>query len=146
MSAVHVHRVTVRFGDCDPAGILYYPRFFDLFHQAMETWFDEALGVPYRTVLMEWKRGVPTARAECDYRAPVRFGETVRVELRVEHLGTSSIRFGYLVVGPDDALRAEGRTACVFVDLDPASPTWMRPVPWPDSLRAAMRADGAFIR
>lgn len=129
-------QVPIRFGDCDPAGILYYPRYFDLFHQAMEAWFDGALGLPYATFLNEHRLGLPAVHAQADYRAPTTFGETVRVELRVRSLGSSSIRFGYRVLGPDGGERVVGETVCAVLDLDPASPTARRAVPIPGDLRA----------
>lgn len=127
--------VPIRFGDCDPAGILYYPRYFDLFHQAMEAWFDGALGLPYATFLNEHRLGLPAVHATANYRAPSTFGEMVTVELRVLALGTTSIRFGYRVLGPDQAERASGETVCVVLDLDPSSPTARCAVPIPSDLR-----------
>ena len=44
------HTVRARFGACDPVGIVYFPRYFDWFHQAMEAWFDDALVESYSMV------------------------------------------------------------------------------------------------
>lgn len=135
-AAVFSLPVPIRFGDCDPAGILYYPRYFDLFHQAMEAWFDGPLGLPYARFLLDDRLGLPTVAAEAQYRAPCTFGETVGVELSVEKLGKSSIIFAYRVVGPDASERAVGRVTCVVMDLDPGRPTYRRAVPIPSGLRA----------
>ena len=68
MSQVHVYRLRVKFGDCDPAGIVYYPKFFDWFHQAMESWFDNVLGAPYASVIWDRKIGFPAAHTQADFK------------------------------------------------------------------------------
>lgn len=135
-------RVPVRFGDCDPAGILYYPHYFDLFHQAMEAWFDGPLGLPYASLIGSRRLGLPSVHAHADYRAPSRHGESVTVSLAVERLGESSVHLRYEVRGPDGELRAEGKTVCVVMDLDPDSPTNARAVPIPPDLRKRFEAFG----
>jgi 4-hydroxybenzoyl-CoA thioesterase len=136
---VHVHEVDVGWGQCDPAGIVYFPRFFEMFHAAMETWFGRALGLPYQDVIVGRKIGFPAVHTEADFRKTTRFGERIAVELRVQRLGTSSIDLGYVIRGaaPDD-VRAVGRTVCVVMDLDPTSAEHHRARPLPDDIRAAI--------
>lgn len=130
---VYRHRVVARFGDCDPAGIVYFPRFFDWFHVAMEAWFGAALGQPYHELLQRY--GLPAVHTEADYAVPVRFGDVIHVELRLGRLGGSSVRLDYRVVGEDGGLRATGSTTCVLMGTDPALPDHMAAVPIPDRLR-----------
>ena len=135
---VHVHRVRVGFGDCDPAGIVYFPRFFHFFHEAMETWFDDGLEIPYAEVIRGRKIGFPAVHTEADFRLPVAMGEEIAVEQRVVQLGRSSLRFAYtvrLVGEPADDVRLIGATVSVVMDLDPQRPTFRRAVPLPDDLR-----------
>jgi 4-hydroxybenzoyl-CoA thioesterase len=136
--APRVHRlaIPIRFGVADPVGIAYFPRYFDWFHQAMETWFDQCLGVPYAEVLK--KNGLPTVETHCQYRRPCRFGETVSVELRVGELGRSSILLKYRVIGVEGELRTEAWNRVVWMDTDPSSPSYFRPLPIPEDLRAKM--------
>lgn len=133
-----VYPALIRWGDCDPAGIVYYPRYFDMFHQAMEAWFGEALGVPYVEVIQGRKLGFPSVHTEADFAAPSAFGDAVDVRLTVTRVGRSSIEFGYRVTARDDPadLRATGKTVCVVMDLDPGSKTFRRALPMPDDLRA----------
>lgn len=141
-AGVHVHPVRIGWGHCDPAGIVYFPRFFELFHEAMETWFGDALGAPYDDVITVRRIGFPTVHTEADFRAPTRFGERVAVELRVGRIGGSSIELVYRVCGPggDADLRATGRTVVALMDLDPASPGFRRGLPIPADLRARIEA------
>jgi 4-hydroxybenzoyl-CoA thioesterase len=147
MRGVHIHPLVVRFGDCDPAGIVYFPRFFDFFHAAMETWFSDALGLAYAQVVVGRKIGFPAVHSEADFKVPCAFGEAITVELRVGKLGRSSIALEYVVRGVDGVLRLTGATTSVVMDLDPASPGFRRAVALPDDLRARierfMAGDGA---
>jgi 4-hydroxybenzoyl-CoA thioesterase len=137
-----VHRLTVavRWADCDPAGIVFFPRFFEMFHAAMETWFGERLGAPYEHVIMRRKLGFPSVHTEADFRQPTRFGESVVIELRVGKLGRSSVRLEYTVLGEDGQVRATGATVVAVMDLDPQRDTFRRAVPVPDDLRGAIEA------
>ena len=135
MSGVHVHLIEVRFGDCDPAGIIYFPRFFALFHDAMETWFPARLGLPYSELVVGRKIGFPAVHTEADFKAPCALGDAIAVELRVARLGRSTIDLRYVVRGAAGDLRVNGATTCVVMDLDPASPGFRRALAIPDDLR-----------
>ena len=137
---VYEQRVTVRFGDCDPAGILYYPTYFDFFHRAMEGWFEACLDLPYAEALGSWKLGFPTVHTEADYRRPTFFGDTIRVELRVERLGGRSIHFGFRVLGEEGEVRVTGRTVCVLCHLEQGAAEHLRPRDLPTELRSRIEA------
>ena len=117
----------VRFADVDHAGIVYYPRFFHYFHLAFEELFRVRMGPRAYVDLLDRRRiGFPAVRAEADYQAPLRFGDTAAIELTVARMGRSSIRFRYRVdrapdpgAPPGTRVRcAEGLTVCAVVDLD----------------------------
>ena len=90
---VHIHKHTVRFGECDPAGVVYFPTFFDWFHQAMESWFEQGLQRPYADVLQHV--GFPAVHTEADFRRPCRLGEALDIEVRVGDLGKKRFRLDY---------------------------------------------------
>ena len=70
----------------------------------------------------------------CRYHAPIAFPETVTAGLRVERLGTTSIRYGVGIFREgEDSASADGHFVHVFVDRA----TQTRPTPLPDALRAA---------
>ena len=106
---------TVRFGECDPAGVVYYPVYFNWFHQTMEAWFEEAIGIPYADMIKTY--GFPTVETSASYRAPVLMGETVHIQLSIERLGASSIRFRMIVLGQEQKVRTLGmvQTVCISV-------------------------------
>ncbi|MEX1367466.1 MAG: thioesterase family protein [Nannocystaceae bacterium] len=137
--------VRVSWGDCDPAGIVYFPRFFEKFHEAMEQWFGAELSLPYDELINGRRLGLPSVHTEADFRAPCHFGDELVVELRVLSLGRSSVELGYRVLAASDAEagpRLTGRTVCVLMDLDPQRPTHRRALPWPAELRARIEGFG----
>lgn len=140
--SVHEHPLTVYWGHCDPAGIVYFPRFFDMFHEAMESWFTVCLQAPYDDVIVRRKVGFPSVHTEADFKKPTAFGESIVIELRLEALGRSSMRLAYTIRGADDPsdVRGTGATVCAVMDLDPESESYRRSMPLPDDLRAAMQA------
>jgi 4-hydroxybenzoyl-CoA thioesterase len=139
-SPAHLLPVRVGWGHCDPAGIVYFPRFFEMFHAAMESWFSDALGLPYQDVIMGRKVGFPAVHTEADFRRPSVFGEDIVVEQRVERLGRTSIEFAYRVIDAAGQLRLSGRTVCAVMDLDPDHATFRRAVELPEDMRARIEA------
>ena len=90
----------VRWGDCDPAGIIYTPRVLDYVMEALKAWFREFVGVPPGlTMNQEMGIGAPTVRVEMDFIAASCPDQDIVLDLRVERLGRSSITF--LVTGQD---------------------------------------------
>ncbi len=113
----HVVRQRVRFNEVDAAGIVYYPRFFDYFHMAFEDFFGAATGVPYHEWITERRIGWPTVHIECDYRAPLRYGDAFEVAVSFPKVGRSSFVTRYEVVA-DGSLRATAEITCVTTHLD----------------------------
>jgi 4-hydroxybenzoyl-CoA thioesterase len=111
----------VRFADIDHAGIVYYPRYFHYFHLAFEElWRDRIGPTAYSKIIDEDRIGFPAVRAECDFKAPLKFGDTAEIEVTVPRLGTKSITFRYRIFrggAVDRALCAEGQVVCAVVDL-----------------------------
>jgi 4-hydroxybenzoyl-CoA thioesterase len=117
-----VFATPVRFADVDHAGIVYYPRFFHLFHMAFEELWRARMGARAYSELIDRDRvGFPAVRAECDFHAPLRFGDTAEIEVTVARLGGKSITFHYRVYRAADerprTLCADGKVVCAVVDL-----------------------------
>ena len=79
--------VRIEWGDCDPAGIIFYPRYFEIFDAATAALFERALGL---TKFQQLKRfdfaGYPLATTRAKFIRPTRFGDDVTVD--------STIKFG----------------------------------------------------
>ena len=122
--------IQVRFGDVDHAGIVYYPRYFIYFHEAFEDFFN-ANGHPYHEVLDDKRIGFPTVHIDSDYKAPLRYGDSLDIELTVTRIGEKSATFRYLGYRHRDgklACDAKITVACVNMD------TFVS-LPWPDFIR-----------
>ena len=124
----------ILFSHCDPAGIVYFPRFFDLLHRAMEDWFTFGLEERFADFIMEKRLGIPTVHTKVDFVGPARFGDLLRIELRVARLGSSSIELLIASFVEDRPCFKARHTVCVF------SSESYKAVPIPDELRPRMEA------
>ena len=52
MAAPFISQVEVRFRHCDPAGIVFYPRYFEMINDFVEEWFDKGMGLPFHLSLI----------------------------------------------------------------------------------------------
>ena len=113
----------IRFADVDHAGIVYYPRYFHFFHLAFEELWRARIGPRAYSDLLDKERvGFPAVRAECEFHAPMRFGDTAEIEVTISRLGNKSITFRYHIYrAADDArprtLSANGSVVTAVVDL-----------------------------
>ena len=72
----------IRFSDCDPAAIVFYPQYFVMFNALLEDWVDHGLGIGFRRLLLERRIGLPTVRLEADFKAVSRMAPTVPLAWR----------------------------------------------------------------
>ena len=73
--------VRIEWGDCDPAGIIFYPRYFEIFDAATAALFERALGLTKFQQLKQFDfAGYPLARTRAKFIRPTRFGD-VRNEI-----------------------------------------------------------------
>jgi len=108
----------VRFSDCDPAGIVFYPQYFVMFNGLVEDWVDEGLVVGYRHLVIERRVGLPTVRLEADFRAVSRMGDRIALCLAVERLGGRSLALNLRCEGLEGDLRMSVRQVLVTTSLD----------------------------
>jgi YbgC/YbaW family acyl-CoA thioester hydrolase len=106
--------VDVRFQDIDAAGIVFFSRFFEYAHAAYETFLAEN-GFPLARVLKEGQWAAPLRHVEADYRAPVRFGEQLGVQLVLAYVQESEITLGFRIVRVDAKVCATVQTVHTFV-------------------------------
>lgn len=132
MSAFATER-RIRFSDCDPAGIVFYPQYFVLFNGAMEDWID-AIGIGFDALVSRRRIGLPSIRIEADFQAVSRMGDWVKLLLDVERVGEKSLTLAWRCISAADG---EPRMAMKQVVVTTSLQTH-KAVPIPADLRAAL--------
>lgn len=117
--APFVQRRMVRFGDTDAAKIVYTVKFFDFTMDALDGWFAAVLEHDWYALNTEYGVSCPFVQCGLDFKAPLRPGQKVAIEILVTRLGNSSLQFQIRGSRPDGVLSFTGQWTCVFVD--PAS-------------------------
>ena len=121
----------VEFNHCDPAGIVFYPRYFEMTNSLVENFFADVIGHSY-AAMMDAGQGVPTARLEVNFKAPSRLGDKLHWMLHVARVGGSSVTFvANAMVG--DQLRLTADLTLVWVTMG-------KPARWPDDMRTKLEA------
>ena len=129
----------IRFSDCDPAGIVFYPQYFVMFNGLVEDWVNDGLGIGYRALVIERRIGLPTVRLEADFTAVSRMGDPVELALEVERLGSRSLTLALRCTGDGGELRMTMRQVLVSTSLESH-----RAIEIPADLRAAILRSGGL--
>ena len=123
----------IRFSDCDPAGIVFYPQYFVFFNDLIEEWFDAVLPGGYAGYILESRCGLPTVRLEAEFKSISRMGEDVTLELRVARVGSRSLELDSECRGADGARRMAFKQTLVTTSLETH-----RAIPIPEQLRGVL--------
>lgn len=134
---VFVYHRRISFGDCDPAGIAFYPNFY--------RWFDEAVHALMDQIGWSWRRtakemgwlGLPCAQASASFIRPVTHGQAIRVETRVVGFEPRRIVFLHRVFR-DDTLLCEGEEKRFVGVPHPDDPDRVRAIDAPEDLRRVL--------
>jgi 4-hydroxybenzoyl-CoA thioesterase len=108
---------TVRFSHCDPAGIVFYPRYAELCNEVVEDWFREALDVDFHALHEKLHLGIPAVQLEVEFLAPSTYGQTLDFSLGVREIGNASMTLD-LVARCGDETRVRYRLKVVMMSMD----------------------------
>jgi 4-hydroxybenzoyl-CoA thioesterase len=131
MSA-YISKQTILFQHCDPARIVFFPRYFEMLNAVVEEWFDLGLGISFKQLHTDREEGIPSIRLEAEFMAPSRLGDQVDFALEVVRMGTSSAEF-LVTATCDGELRLKIRQTVVHISNHAGKST-----PWPDDMRQQM--------
>lgn len=129
----YTRTIPIEFNWCDPAGIVFYARYFEMTNSVCETFFADRIGRSYARIIADGD-GIPTGRISADFRAPSRLGDRLEVTLRVRRVGGASLDLT-LTAACGGEIRAEFAKTLVWIGPD------KRAAPWPDDLRARLLAE-----
>jgi 4-hydroxybenzoyl-CoA thioesterase len=125
----------VRFDEADPAGIVFFARYSNFSHEALENFFADLEG-GYPALVQKRRIGMPSVRFEVDFKAPLRYGDELRVETSCVKVGTTSATLVHEVKNAATLeLCAAIRQVVVTVMMDA-----FKPVPIPADVRAKLEA------
>jgi len=126
----YARSIRVEFNHCDPAGIVFYPRYFEMTNSVCENFFREVVGYSYHAMMSDGF-GVPTVRVETDFRAPSQLGDVLDWGLVIERLG-----------GTSATLRLEARCGQEHRLTARLTLVWLspghRPARWPEHIRTVL--------
>ena len=136
---INRHQVTIEWGHCDPAGIVYFPNYFSYFDAAANALFLRALGLNKYQMLKTYDLvGIPAVDVGARFIVPSVFGDVVTIESTVVEIGRSSFRMQHRLLR-GDTLAVEGHEARVWAGRDPADPAKLKGKPIPDEVIAKLR-------
>jgi acyl-CoA thioester hydrolase len=124
VNPIYTHRVEVRFADCDPLGHVNHAVYLTYLEQARFGLWRRLWGFSGETArTAAGGAGLILARAECDYRIPATYGDTLDVKLGLASIGRTSFTYEYEIVDIQSArVMASARTVMVFYDYAAAQP------------------------
>lgn len=83
-------QIRLGMGDCDPAGIVYYPRYTEMLSRTVEEWFTTALAYSFHKLHVIDKCAIPTVDLHIKFIAPSFLSETLTFKLSLVALKNKS--------------------------------------------------------
>ena len=134
--------VEIEWGDCDAAGIVFYPRYFAMFDASTAYLLEKALGMKK----IAWTKkygivGIPIVDTGAKFIVPSRYGDVITIKTSISHIGRSSFDVAHRVF-KGDTLAIEAQEKRVWTGRDPADPSRIKAVAIPDEVVAALKGAG----
>ena len=128
--------IRVQWGDCDPAGIVFYPRYFEWFDACTILLFEKATGMTKIDMLAKYHgAGLALLEARANFKVASHYGEDIEIETRVTEFRRSSFFVEHKVTkGGVPAL--EGFETRLWTTRDPADPRRIKSATMPSEILA----------
>lgn len=127
--------VQIQWGDCDPANIVYYPRYFAMFDDSTSVLFEKAGFSKQDLVHRYGLVGIPMVDTRAKFYIPSTHGDWITIETRIESIKRSSFEVKHNVY-KRDALAIEAFETRVLVGRDPDNPDKLKSAPFPQEMVA----------
>ena len=131
-----LHHVDVQFGDCDPAGIVFFPNFARWMDAASLSFFAQCGLPPWRELVKT--RGIvgtPVLETNTRFHVSLTYGQRITIATHVQDWRAKVFVQLHRVMRGDELI-CEGREVRAFVKRDPDDPDRLRAMPVPDDIRA----------
>ena len=131
-------KTRIEWGDCDPAGIIFFARYFDIFDVSTTVLLERALGMKKIDYLKAYNfAGHPLIETRARFRLPTRYGDEVTIESAVVGCGRSSFKVEHRLTH-DGALAVEGFETRVWVNRDPGDAAHIKSLAIPPQVIARL--------
>ena len=129
----HRRDVQIQWGDCDPANIVYYPRYFAMFDDSTSIMF-EAAGCSKQDLVHKYGLvGIPMVDTRAKFHIPSTHGDWITIESRIESIKRSSFEVVHRVF-KGEALAIEAFETRVLVGRHPDDPARLKSAPFPQEV------------
>ena len=126
--------IRIEWGDCDPAGIVFYPRYFEMFEACIAALFERASGMTKYQMLKAYDfSGYPVVEARAQFLAPAKYGDDVLAETSISAFRRSSFDVSHRVFN-GGKLSVEGFETRVWVGRHPDDASRLKSQPVPPEL------------
>ena len=127
--------VQIQWGDCDPANIVYYPRYFEMFDDSTSILFEVA-GFSKQDIIKKYGLiGIPMVDTRAKFYIASTHGDWITIESRVESIKRSSFEVAHKVY-KEKALAIEAFETRVLVGRDPDDAARLKSAPIPQEMIA----------
>jgi 4-hydroxybenzoyl-CoA thioesterase len=134
----NTRKTRIEWGDCDPAGIIFYARYFEIFDVSTTMLVERAIGMKKIEYLKAYDfLGHPLVETRAKFRLPTRFGDEVEIVTSVVACGRSSFKIEHRLT-LDGVLAAEGFETRVWAVRDPGAPNLIKSQPIPAEVVARL--------
>lgn len=129
--------IEIEFGDCDPAGIVYFPNYLRFFDDATAHLVSAALGMKKRDwIAAHGIAGIPVVKIATEFSSPSRYGDEVTIVSEITHIGRTSFAIRHQLSN-QGTLSVAGEETRVWIADDGGR---LRPTPIPAAVRLALGA------
>ncbi len=137
---IYKRPLRITWGDCDPAGIVYYPRYFEMFDESTTEMFEHALGMTKYKFLEAYNfAGYPMVDTRAKFSIPNRFGDDVVIETTIAEFRKSSFDIQHKLM-KEGQLSVECTETRVWVARDPADSSRIKSAPIPQAVIERFKA------
>ena len=113
MNTYFIKTEKIRFQHVDYAGIVFYPRYFEMLNCIVEDFYDEALNLPFSK--MHETGGIPTVDLKTQFKKPARLGEILTKHFWIKNIGSASLLCGFKFENEKKEICLEGEVTLVNV-------------------------------
>ena len=135
----NVRTIRIEWCDCDPAGIIFYPRYFEIFDTSTTALFERVLRMSKLDYLKAFDfAGHPVVETRARFRQPTRFGDDIAIETKLVACAEAALKLEHRI-SKGGALAVEGFETRVWAKRDAGDPRHIQRQPIPADVVACLR-------